>query len=290
MRMRFWVAIFVLILVSCTSSPPKDSSSRFPSSQQALDPSDPSLVDTRSNALTVWKALEMARTEAGAQELDRLFAEEAVSLSRLPVGYSAGTGLPFPGFKVLPGYDEIAKKALSFLTGRNWRGKIFCPGDAMQSHGYNRILDIDLGEAKELVLHGFASIPIMPVASFRTYLINPDDPRDLARNLPGGVRSNVVILNYAEPSTKAQSHRPFNAVEGILQIPHGGQVFDVMVAVRGKYGPLYLGKTWLGKYDPDSKEFKPDWDALVARYFLDFNAGALEAQKADTAVWPAGAA
>ena len=55
-------------------------------------------------------------------------------------------------------------------------------------------------------------------------------------------------------------------------------VYDVMVAVKGKYGPIFVGKTWLGKYDKNGEFTASNPDKLAARYFLDFNEGALKEQ------------
>lgn len=56
-------------------------------------------------------------------------------------------------------------------------------------------------------------------------------------------------------------------------------VFDVQVAVPGKYGPVYIGKTWLGKYTKNREFTATDPNKLIARYFLDFNPEAVKEQK-----------
>jgi hypothetical protein len=49
--------------------------------------------------------------------------------------------------------------------------------------------------------------------------------------------SNLAVLNYSDPTTK-----PY-LLETLATQVHG---YDVMVAVKGKYGPVFVGKTWLG--------------------------------------------
>jgi len=51
------------------------------------------------------------------------------------------------------------------------------------------------------------------------------------------------------------------------------------VAVKGKYGPVFIGKTWLGKYDKQGEFTAFNPDKLIAWYFLDFNDGALKEQQ-----------
>jgi hypothetical protein len=52
-----------------------------------------------------------------------------------------------------------------------------------------------------------------------------------------------------------------------------------MVAVKGKYGPVFVGKTWLGKYDDKGEFTAHDPDKIIGYYFLDFNEGALREQR-----------
>jgi hypothetical protein len=51
------------------------------------------------------------------------------------------------------------------------------------------------------------------------------------------------------------------------------------VAVKGKYGPVFIGKTWFGKYDKSGEFTAGDPNRVVGRYFLDFNEAALEEQR-----------
>jgi len=75
--------------------------------------------------------------------------------------------------------------------------------------------------------------PIVPMAKFTTRLL---DSHPLAPR----AKSNLVILNYADVLTK-----PYLAELLLTEV----QVYDVQVAIKGKYGPVFVGKTWLGKYD-----------------------------------------
>jgi hypothetical protein len=54
---------------------------------------------------------------------------------------------------------------------------------------------------------------------------------------------------------------------------------DLQVAVKGKYGPVYIGKTWFGKYDKSGEFTASVPHKVVGFYFLDFNEGALKEQK-----------
>lgn len=202
--------------------------------------------EMRSGDLTVWSLQKMA-TEKRFDELNALF-NNGRSMKSLPTGYSAGAGA-----RVLA-LGGPAGKALDSLTGKNWKGKYFYPKDARQSDGLNRI--------RRVPLIGFSDIVLM--GKFTTQLLD-------SHPLTPDVKSNLVILNYADPVTNKYP------VELILtQV----QVYDVMVAVPGKYGPIYIGKTWLGKYDKKTKAFTADnKDKLTAWFFLDFSKEAVEIQR-----------
>jgi hypothetical protein len=213
---------------------------------QLRNASDPSL---KQGDLTVWKLQEMAQKKQYDQ-LNALF-NSGVSLDSLPVGYAAGTGA-----RVLDLPTELGVTVLDSLTGRSWRGKIFFKsGDPRESHGLNRINEDITGITKN----------IMPMAAFTTSLLDHS-------TLVPDVTSNFVVLNYAHPKTK-----PY-WLEIALQ---GIQVYDVMVAVPGKYGPVYVGKTWLGRYDQNAVFTPFETNILVAWYFLDFNPDALSEQTAN---------
>jgi hypothetical protein len=216
--------------------------------------------ELRRGELTVWKLQEMAQKGQFA-ELTEIF-NHGLTMDHLPVGYSAGAGVPFPTTK------PLLKKMTEYLTGVNWRGKIFFDsGNPAFSHGFNRILKPAVG-IKTL-------IQILPTAKFTTTLIDPHGVQhDFEQpELANGITSNFVVLNYADPNAKVNF-----VVEHLLEII---PVYDVMVAVPGKYGPLYVGKTWLGSYDKKTKAFRAkDTSSLIAWYFLDFNQGALDEQMA----------
>ena len=52
----------------------------------------------------------------------------------------------------------------------------------------------------------------------------------------------------------------------------------MQVAVKGKYGPVFIGKTWFGKYD-EKAEFTALKKAVIAWYFIDYNGDALKEQR-----------
>ena len=266
MRLGLMISALTLVAAVGCSVSQREPVSRNPASDTPLSASDTHLK-TGSGGMTVWKAQQMAKSDGGLAELDRMFREDAVSLDGLPVGYAAGAAA-----QVLYNVGgSTFNSTLVGLTGANWRGKIFCKGTPKASHGLNRIqswltLPIDILDRTQNVV---------PMAAFKTFLIPPEDPRNLAKD----ARTNVVVLNYAQPVTTG------TFVEESLA--NAIQVYDVMVAVPGEFGPIYLGKTWKGKYDSKGN-FQPDSDALIARYYLDFNPQALKAQKEDPNLWPAG--
>jgi hypothetical protein len=218
-------------------------SERSSSRSKVWRASDPAL---KRGDLTVWKLKELAQNK-DFETLERLF-KSGVSLDRLPVGYAAGTGA-----RVLGMPTEAGLTLIDNLTGLNWRGKIFFESkDPKASHGLNRIRRIMNGDR----------VPIVPMAAFETRLMSRHE-------LVPEVTSNFVILNYTHPLTV-----PYWQERILTKI----QVYDIMVAVPGKYGPVYVGKTWLGSYN-ESGEFRAyNPSELIAWYFLDFNQGALDEQ------------
>lgn len=193
--------------------------------------------------LTIWKLKEMAE-QGRTAELEDMF-NHGFSLCALPTGYSAGAGAAA---------DPITT-ALDTLIGDYWRGKIFFnSSERRETHGLNRI--------KQDFLNSDA--PIVPMAAFTAQLL---DTHELAPE----ATSNVIVLKYAHPVTKSYWQE-----EALTQI----QVIDVMVAVPGKYGPVYLGKTWLGQYDAEGVFRANDQKQFIAWYFLDFNQSAMGEQLA----------
>lgn len=204
---------------------------------------DPAL---QQGDLTIWKLQKMAENKEYAA-LNELF-NNGLSMRRLPLGYAAGVGA-----RVLNLRTSLMTRAVDGLTGRHWRGKIFYGSDdPRKSKGLNRIKK-----------HLIGPWPIVPMAAFTTELLERHE-------LVPDVKSNFVVLNYPHPKTKGYVH------EYVLQQV---QVFDVMVAVPGKYGPVYIGKTWLGRYDKDDVFHTSRPNDLIAWFFLDFNPEALEEQK-----------
>jgi hypothetical protein len=212
----------------------------------SYDHDDPSLR-TGADGLTVWALQEMAQNKQ-IQKLNDLF-NNGLTMNSLPVGLAAGAAA-----RVLDVDNKIIGDALSYITGKNWRGKVFFPSNNKRvSEGRNRM------RASLLRLNS----PIVPMNKFRTKLL---DGHPLAPE----AKSNLVILNYAHPET-----RPYLQEIAFTKV----QVYDVQVAVRGKYGPVFIGKTWLGKYDKQGEFTASNPDKLVAWYFIDFNEGALKEQQ-----------
>jgi hypothetical protein len=173
-----------------------------------------------------------------------------VTLERLPQGYAAGAAT-----RVLD-MGGLVGKNLEFLTGKSWRGKIFFPStDPRKSHGKNRIRGGITGQQG-----------IVPMAFFSTELLDHDI-------LTPDAKSNLVNLNYANPVTKGYWQ------ERVLKF--NTQVYDLMVPVQGKYGVVYIGKTWLGSYDRNNAFTAKYPDNLMAWFFFDFSAEALKVQQAE---------
>lgn len=212
----------------------------------SYDHQDPALK-TGKGGLTVWKLRQMAQ-ERRFDELDALF-NDGLNMNALPVGYGAGAAAGVADVD-----KEFVADVLDGLAEENWRGKIFfSSNDKRASKGRNRI-------RKSVLL---PKAPIVPMARFDTFLVDSDP-------LTPNARSNVVVLTYADPET-----RPYWQELALNKAP----VYDVMVATRGQYGPVFVGKTWLGEYDEHNKFTASEPDQLIFWYFLDFNAGALAEQR-----------
>src|SRR5215471_11436675 len=178
---------------------------------------DDASLRTGAGGLTVWVLHEMAQRKQ-FDDLDDLF-NNGLTMNSLPVGLAAGAAA-----RVLDVDNKLIAEALDSLTGKNWRGKVFFPSnDKTVSEGRNRI-------RSSLLL---PRSPIVPMAKFETKLL---DSHPLAPD----AKSNVVILNYAQVKT-----RPYWQEQALAKVP----VYDVQVAVKGKYAAFFIGKTWLGKYD-----------------------------------------
>ena len=210
------------------------------------DHQDPSLK-AGPGGLTVWDLRKMAQ-EKQYDKLDDLF-DNGLTMNALPVGMAAGAAVGLFGRE-----NKLIAEWLDIFVEKNWRGKVyFSSNDKTLSQGRNRI--------KSSLVSSRA--PVVPMAKFTTMLL---DSHPLAPQ----AKSNLVILAYADPLTK-----PYLQEHIAAKVP----VYDIMVAVRGKYGPVFVGKTWLGKYDKNGEFTASKPDKLVARYFLDFNEGALTEQR-----------
>jgi hypothetical protein len=231
---------------------------------------DPSLR-TGEGGLTVWTLQKMLQ-EKKINELNHLF-DNGLTMNSLPVGISAGAGgatfdrkLLFPWAVPLPdlgryGYWPMMDIGIDMINGwaswfalNLWRGKIFFPSnDKRVSEGRNRMRKSPFEP----------SSPFVPMAKFTAMLLDshPVAPR---------ARSNLVVLNYSDPKTK-----PY-LIETLATLLHG---YDAMVAVKGKYGPVFVGKTWLGKYDDKGEFTAHDPDKIIGYYFLDFNEAAVSEQR-----------
>src|SRR5262249_20401131 len=213
---------------------------------KGYDHDDPSLK-TGIGGLTVWELKKMAQEERFS-ELDTLF-DNGLTMNALPVGLAAGT--PFP---LISRENKLIAECLEYFTDKNWRGKVyFSSNDKRVTQGRNRV-------RQSLV---FPNSPIVPMMKFTTKLVDSDP-------LAPRAKSNLVILTYSDPLTK-----PYAQELLALKL----QFYDVMVAVKGKYGPVFVGKTWFGKYGTTGTFTATDPNKLVARYFLDFNEGALKEQR-----------
>jgi len=208
---------------------------------------DDASLRTGADGLTVWVLHEMAQRKQ-FDELDDLF-NNGLTMNSLPVGLAAGAAA-----RVLDINNKLIADALDSLTGRNWRGKVFFPSN-------NRTVSEGRNRMKSSLL--LPRSPVVPMAKFVTKLL---DSHPLAPD----AKSNLVILNYADLKTK-----PYLQEEVLAKVP----VYDVQVAVKGKYGPVFIGKTWLGKYDKQGEFTASNPDKLIAWYFIDFNEGALREQR-----------
>jgi len=185
------------------------------------------------------------------KELDDLF-DNGVNMNSLPVGMSAGAGVATLDPKLIN--EKLINEWLSGFAGNNWRGKIFFSSNNKGvSQGRNRLRSSWVS----------SRAPFVPMMKFTTMLLD-------SHYLAPRAKSNLVILTYTDPLTKPYLQEYLAAKL---------QAVDLQVAVKGKYGPVYIGKTWFGKYDKNGKFTANDPNKVVGRYFLDFNEGALKEQK-----------
>ena len=228
---------------------------------------DERLIDPRDVALDIWKLKEMAHAGRFA-ELHDLFNNRGLNMKRLPVGYAAGTGT-----RVL-NTGGVAGQVINAITGASWKGKIYYRSENPSvSEGRNRIREKNLlGNSNMLGTLASTVLPasrnsnaIAPVAAFVTKLL-PTHPLVASQTRSD---QNLVILNYADNVT---ARYPVELILSRIQ------VYDVMVAVPGRYGPVFIGKTWLGEYDKNDHFEAVRGDHLMAWFFLDFNRAGVEEQ------------
>lgn len=205
-------------------------------------------LEIKPEILTIELLQKLAECEE-YEILNDLYNNKSVHLDSLPVGYAAGKGA-----KVFNVNSDLITDVLDMFTGSQWKGKMFFPSQSgRESRGLNRIKQF-LG-------------PVKPMGSFVTKLI---DSHAYVPEVQSG--HSLVLLNYAHPARKKKTPIQERLLEKI-------QVYDLMVAVPGKYGHVYVGKTWLGRYHSETGEFTAnDPSKLIAWYFLDYNKGALEHQ------------
>ena len=258
---RTLLTLTLLAITACASRPcaVDSASNRHPSGDASSAPPSTPTVNINWSTLNKGKPWTVQDVKAIPSNITvwslQKMAEDGdfTSLNTLFSHALTMDSLPI-GYAAGAGTRVFGTDILDMLTGDNWRGKIFYSGSKTASHGLNRIRQY----------LAVPNSPIQPLAAFKTYMLDkyPLTPE---------ATSNVVILNYAHP----------NYVDFFIS-----KVFDVMVAVPGKYGPVYIGKTWMGYYDNHDKFVTPFADHLLAWYFLDFNQGALDEQKANH--WPGG--
>lgn len=211
-------------------------------------------LEIKSDILTIELLQKLAECEEYGK-LNDLYNNQSLHLDTLPVGYAAGKGA-----KVFNVNSKVITSVLDMITGSQWKGKIFYrSANGRETRGMNRIQS---WAPKHLF-----SETIVPMGSFVSKLI---DRHPYVPEVKAG--SSLVLLNYAHPARKKNPPIQERVLEEV-------QVYDLMVAVPGKYGHVYIGKTWLGEYSKVDGEFKAnDTSKLIAWYFLDYNQGALQHQ------------
>jgi hypothetical protein len=238
--LSFCFAFVFLLLAGCAHGPTTVSEQRVPAQSQIEIPNP--------EDITIWSLQDLARQEK-YDVLNELFTNRNLFLTQLPQGYAAGAAA-----RVLDMPVPLMDSRLEILTSKSWRGKIFFSStNPRKSRGLNRIRQ---GLLK--------SAGIVPMASFTTEVLESDP-------LTPGVRY-LVNLNYANPVTQGAYWQ-----EKVLKL--NTQVYDLMVPVQGKYGPVYIGKTWLGNYDKEGNFTAKYKNNLIAWFFLDFNPQALDIQQ-----------
>ena len=208
---------------------------------------DPSLK-TGPGGLTVWDLKKMVEDKR-LSELENLF-NNGLKMYALPVGYAAGTACA-----LLAGDNKLMSEWLDIFAEKNWRGKIFFPSNNRSaSEGRNRV-------RSSFVTSG---APIIPMIRFTAVQVD-------GHFLAPRATSNLVVLSYAHPLTRRYPQE---------LVARRMSSCDIMVAVKGKYGPVFMSKTWLGQYGEKGTFIPSDPDKPASWCFLDFNEGALQEQRA----------
>src|SRR5262249_53673203 len=121
----------------------------------SYDHDDPTLK-TGAGGLTVWTLRDMAGRKQ-FDELNQLF-NNGLTMNSLPVGLAAGTV-----DRVLDVNKKVIADVLAFITGKNWRGKVFFSSNNKRvSKGRNRL------KASPLLPNS----PIVPMCKFDTMLLD----------------------------------------------------------------------------------------------------------------------
>ena len=199
------------------------------------------------------------------------FNNYGVNMISLPAGYAAGTGARIFGLDV----DSLTSRLLGILTGKSWYGKFFEGTDECRitSTGANRIWSEDRVE-------------------FVTQII-PKDQLHRYTNIAVNPRSNVVELNYSDTrpgysrSIDSRNSKQRDPLGTVARLVEKLGIYDLIVAIPGRYGPIWLGRTWRGDYSGQGPEHRPDFEPYfkddsqkqIAWFFLDFNEAALAKQR-----------
>lgn len=254
MKFNIVFLLSTLFILSCSHQPTELKRSPGNTDEQMGNNSEtPDFVIPPENEITVEFLQNMlTKDKDGVKKANYLF-NRSIKIDRIPEGYSAGRGARVFGTEI-----EIFNQFLNTLVKLSWKGKIFFTPteEGNLSMGLNRI-------------RAAGKSVYVPMASFVTKLV---DHHEFVEDFKG---QSLVILNYAHPLTEKKYIH-----ESILN--KNLEVYDLMAPIKGKYGTIFIGKTWAGKYDKVTSKFTPkDKNNLTAWFFLDFNPQALADQDAE---------
>jgi hypothetical protein len=203
-------------------------------------------------------------------QLFQLIEKEGINVECIPEGVSAGR----PGrinkeaireenttksiFKYL--FNFLGSQNSQTVAGLIWKGKTLqrSPQNCSTGFGVNRVGLLDLftlkthtlGRNKYVADQG-RFIDASEENFVNSLIANPNDV-------------NMVELNYSEPGRDpAGAGKAFG-------------VRDIMVPIMGKYGIIYIGRAYTGKWLSET-QFQSS--GLVAWFFLDFSPEAVREQK-----------